>query len=103
MNDISSRDMLQQYIPTILKTDIYFKEFSNHILNQYHFKVNKDHLRKKLHIYLEESWRTDSVGLAQRLIRGKYIDDERDKENWIWLSSQKIGFIAQNIVRNLPK
>ena len=102
MSDASLRDMLQQYIPTILETDIYFKQFADHILGQYHFKVNEDHLRKKLHIYLEESYRTDSVGLAQRLIRGEYIDDDRDKENWIWLSSQKIGFIAQNIVSSTP-
>ncbi len=52
---------------------------------------------------MKESYRTDSVALAQRLIRGEYIGDERDKANWIWLSSQKIGFIAQNIVRNIPK
>ena len=103
MNDVSPRDMLQQYIPTILKTDIYFKQFADHILDQYHFKVNEDHLRKKLHIYLKESYRADSVALAQRLIRGEYIGDDRDKVNWIWLSSQKIGFIAQNIVRNTPK
>jgi len=103
MNDISLRDMLQQYIPTILETDIYFKQFAEQILNQYHFKINEDHFRKKLHIYLKESYRVDSVALAQRLIRGKYIDDDKDKENWIWLSSQKIGLIAKSIARNISK
>ena len=103
MNDVSLRDVLQQNIPTILETNIYFKQFSDQIVNQYHFKVNEDHLRKKLHIYLKESYRTDSVALAQRLIRGEYIGVDRDQVNWIWLSSQKIGAIAQNIVRNIPK
>ena len=102
MSDISPRDMLQQYVPTILENDAHFKQFSTYILDQYYFKVNEDHLRKKLHTFLKESYRTDSVSLAQRLIRGEYTDDDKDKANWIWFSSQKIGLIAQNIVRNIP-
>ncbi len=103
MSDVSTRNILQQYIPKILEDDVLFKQFAAYILEQYHFTADEDHLRKKLHIFLKESYRTDSVALAQRLIRGKYIDDDRDKANWIWLSSQEIGLIAQNIVRNIPK
>ena len=99
MSDVSTKNILQQYIPAILEDDVLFKQFAAYILEQYHFTANKDHLRKKLHIFVKESYRTDNVALAQRLIRGKYIDDG-DKENWIWLSSQKIGLISQNIVKS---
>jgi len=103
MSDVSTKNILQQYIPTILEDDLLFKQFAAYILEQYHFTADENHLRRKLHIFLKESYRTDSVALAQRLIRGEYNGDNRDKAHWIWLSSQKIGFIAQSIVRNIPK
>jgi len=99
MKDIGTRDMLQKYIPTILENDAYFEKFVFYLLDQYNFKVDVVHLRKKLGIYLEESYRTDSVALAQRLIRGEFMGE--DKVHWIWLSSKEIAFITKNTVSSI--
>ena len=102
MSDVSTKNILQQYIPAILEDDALFKQFATYILEQYYFTANEDHLRKKLHIFVKESYRTDSVALAQRLIKGENLDGDRDKVNWIWLCSQKIAFIVQYIVKTYP-
>ena len=98
MNDVLIKKMLQKYIPEILENNVYFKSYVAYFLNQYNFEVNEEHLRKKLSIYLKESHRTDSIALAQRLIRGKYKPSKIDKVDWIWLSSKDIGLIAKKII-----
>ncbi len=98
MKDVIVSNVLQKYIPMILENDVYFKSFSAHIFSQYSFEVNAEHLRKKLNIYLKESFRTDAVAQAQRLIKGEYKPFDNDKITWIWLSSKDMGSIAQNVV-----
>ena len=98
MNDASISNILQKYIPMILENDVYFKRFSAHIFSQYHFEVNVEHFRKKLNIYLEESFRFDTVVKAQRLIRGEYKPFDNDNTTWIWLSSKDVGLMARDAV-----
>jgi len=98
MNDASISNILQKYIPVILKNDLYVRKFSAHIFTQYNFEVNAEHLRKKLNIYLKESFRTNAITQAQRLIKGEYRLFNSDKKTWIWLSSKDVGLIAQKIV-----
>lgn len=96
--DISISNMLQKYIPMILENDLYFKSFSAYIFSQYTFEVNIEHLRKKLNVYLKESFRDDVVVQAQRLIRGEYEPLDNDKITWIWVSSKDVGLMAQEAV-----
>jgi len=100
MNNIFLMDIGQQYIPIILKNNLYFKQYALDILEQYNFKVDENHLRKKLHIFLKASYRTDNIALAQRLIRGEYIGKDKGKVNWIWFGSKEIAYIAKNIVES---
>lgn len=90
--------LLQKYIPLILENQTYFKNYVDYLLKKCNFEVNEEHLRKKLNIYLKNSFRNDPVRLAQRLIRGEYQSDDSPKENWIWLSSKDIGMIAHDVV-----
>ena len=98
MNNESIKKILQKYIPEILENHVYFKSYVVCLLNQYSFEVNEEHLRKKLNIYLKESHRTDTIALAQRLIRGEYKPHDKDKVGWIWFSGEDVALIAQTIV-----
>jgi hypothetical protein len=85
--------LLQQNIPRILNSRKYFDAYAEKIAELYHFIVDKEHLRKKLKLFLQESYRKDSVRLAQRLIRGKFtvLNDEK----WLWLGGRAIASLSQ--------
>ena len=68
-----------------------------YLLKKYKFNAHEDHFRKKLKIYLKDSFRRDEVKLAQRLIRGEF--ESEHEANWIWLSSEDIASIAETIVQ----
>lgn len=96
-NDKKIIMFIQKYIPMILENEIYFKIYVDYLLKKYDFEVIKEHLQKKLNIFLTNSFRNDSVRLSPQLVRGEYQSGDH-QESWIWLTSKAIGEIAYYVV-----
>jgi len=67
------------------------------ILEQYGFVVNPEHFHKKLMRYFDKSFRSDSVRLAQRLIRGQ--TKESDVESWIWIGGSNMALMLNSTIK----
>ena len=87
---------LQKYVPLILEDERYFSSFVSIVLDKYDFEVNEKNLRKKLHKFLDASFRTDNLSLSNRLIRGQF-NYESDMD-WIWVGSNDVSRIAYKVI-----
>ncbi len=92
--------LLQQYIPIILREQQYFDKLVINIKTKYHFSVDEESLRKKLTKYLEASYRDDSVNMAQRLIHGHCLEGFEREEDWIWFGGREIGKLVHTSVED---
>ncbi len=92
-----SVESLQKCIPMVLNNELHFQRCVSYFLEEHNFIVNQEHFRKKLMKYLEESFRTDPVRLAQRLIRGQ--STESGEESWIWLGGIDVSKIVIHSIK----
>jgi len=95
-NQKNTATYLQKYLPMVLRDEAHFKSFCEYLLIKYDFKVDEVYLRRKLYSSWKNSFRDDSLNLAQRLVRGKYTRE--GKEKWIWLGSVEIASITYEII-----
>ncbi|MCI0500667.1 MAG: hypothetical protein L0Y61_02830 [Epsilonproteobacteria bacterium] len=91
-------DQIKNYASLILKNKDYFNGFVVFLLQKYNFKANEEHLRKKLHKFLDGYHLIDSAKSAQRLVRGKYIPFDEDKETWAWIGGAEIGWFGKDVI-----
>jgi len=87
-------DRNKNYATLILKNQDYFNSFIVFLLQKYNFKANKEHLRKKLHKYLNESHLLDT----KRVVKGKYRPFDEDKETWAWIGGAEIGWFGRDVI-----
>jgi len=95
-NQKNTATYLQMYLPIILRDEAYLKSFCEYLLIKYDFKIDEVHLRRKLCSYWKNSFRDDSLNLAQRLVRGEYT--RKGKEKWIWVGGVEIASITYEII-----
>jgi hypothetical protein len=93
--------LLQQNIPTILENETYFDAYAARIEKVYHFVADKDHLRKKLNLFLQDTLRGDDLHFAQRLVRGKFT--VVCNEQWLWLDGKIVACLSQGLFADTKK
>ena len=98
-NEEKAIKSLQKCIPIVLNNELYFQRCVSYFLEQHDFIVNQEDFRKKLMRYFEESFRTDSLRLAQRLIRGQ--STENGEESWIWIGGADMALIVVESIRSI--
>jgi len=96
-NEEKAIKSLQKCIPMVLNNELYFRRCVSYFLEEHNFIVNQEHLRKKMMRYFEESFRTDSLRLAQRLIRGQ--STENGEESWIWIGGVDMALMLNSTIK----
>jgi len=96
-NEEKAIKSLQKCMPIVLNNELYFQGCVSYLLEEHNFIVKQEHFRKKLMRYFEESFRTDSLRLTQRLIRGQ--STECDEESWIWLGGVDMALMLNSTIK----